>query len=683
MKVEKRVINTMEQNDVQTISEGWLEQRYRIKLYLIRENDKKVDPSLINDLYKMGYSFIKDDRPDASNVLNFYSILEMMPKPVLIVLEPYYVDMLYRDTYYHYYSEVLTEISRNCCRLSFFGLDTDLSRIIEESEIEHPAEILLDEKIQIELEKNFIGTVTLRPLYNRYIGRVLLDPDKVLTSKVFLRRTQTMVTIFGHGYKLKFFPHSGQDGLYMTCAEVSLWMIFEYFGLQYSDYHTVLPSEFIEYNAKNNPERTLPTQGMDAITKSRILKNFGLHPKVYMLDVFQKKFKSGEIDFRILFHIYVESGIPLVLSLLGDDNKNGHSVVCIGHGPVNYEVLDNKSTEYIHWENSKFELIDSSQLVDKYIIMDDNSVPYCSRPLEKLSLHINRLKYFIAPLNRKVYMDAQHATKLFGILIMRYLKDIVNYMDNSGIESRKLVRRIYLTTGRKYKTFRTKHGKCFLEKEFYASLPCAKFIWVMELGIAPKYRKGIVFAEFVLDATGGKESENAALMVRIGDKVGYHGFDESYMTNRVLISDYVFDKIVDYCQNERIISWEQGKEFFSSVLVADGSLIGEKVGEFDDKSKDELFSEIFNEIVVYCEEKKLLEDPEPIKRETKLSVESIIFEKLHRVFGERLFINPAESFINRRFVNCSQTNIFQNEFELYQNNLDEVGAGTDCLNRGN
>ena len=551
--------------------------------------------------------------------------------------------------------------------------------MIDEFPFDHPEEILLDEIIQKELEKCFIGTVTLRPLYNRYIGRVLLDPDKILTDNVFLRRTRTVVTIFGHGYKLKFFPHAGQDGLYMTCAEISLWMIFEYFGLQYSDYHTVLPSEFIDYNAKNNPERTLPAQGMNAITKSRILKNFGLHPKVYMLDVYQKKFKSGAIDFKILFHIYVESGIPLVLSLLGDDNKYGHSVVCIGHGPVNYDVLDKDSTEYIHWENSKCEIIDSSQLVDKYIIMDDNSVPYRSRSLERLSLHNNELKYFIAPLNRKVYMDAHHATNLFGVLITRYLKEIVGYLDNSDFESRKVVRRIYLTTGRKYKSFRTKHGKCFLEKEFYANLPCAKFIWVMELGVAPKYREGIVFAEFVLDATGGKESENAALMVRIGDKVGYHGFDESYMTNRDLISDKVFDNIVDYCQNERIINWEEGKEFFGRELAADSSLIGRRIGDIDDKSRDELFSEIFNEVVKFCEIRELLEDPEPNKRETKLNVESIIFNKLHDLFDDRMFINPAESFINRRFVNCSQTKIFQNEFELYMNNLDKVGSGTDDI----
>ena len=669
----------MEQYAVQTISEGWLEQRYKIRLYLVKKDDKKVDPSLINDLYKMGYSFIKDDRPD---VLNFFRILEMMPRPVLIVLEPYYVDMLYRDSYYHYYSEVLTEISRNCCRLSFFGLGEELYRMINEFPFEHPEEILLDEKIQNELEKSFIGTVTLRPLYNRYIGRVLLDPDKLLTCKAFLRRTRTMVTIFGHGYKLKFFPHAGQDGLYMTCAEISLWMIFEYFGLQYSDYHTVLPSEFIDYNAKNNPERTLPTQGMDAITKSRILKNFGLHPKVYMLDVYQKLFESGEIDFKILFHIYVESGIPLVLSLLGDDNQHGHSVVCIGHGPINYEVLAKDSTEYIHWENSKFEIIDSSQLVDKYIIMDDNSVPYRARPLEELSLHNYKLKYFIAPLNRKVYMDAHHATKLFDILITRYLKEIVNYLDNSGLESRKVVRRIYLTTGRKYKTFRTKHGKCFWEKEFYANLPSAKFIWVMELGIAPKYREGIVFSEFVLDATGGKESENAALMVRIGDKVGYHGFDESYMTNSTLISDNVFDKIVDYCQNERIINWEERKEFFDKTLTADDSLIGKKISEIDYKSRDELFSEIFNEIEKFCTIREFLEDPEPNKRKTKLNVESVIFDKLHDLFGDRMFINPTESFINRRFVNCSQTKIFQSEFELYQNNLDEVGSGTDDIKIG-
>lgn len=671
----KRIVDT----------ESWLDKRYKVQLFIIEKDEDYSNTDLIKNLYKMGYFFSKDD---GKETLNLYNILSIIPKPFLIVLEPYYVDMLYRDSYYHYYSEILTEISRNCSRLSFFGVNNELKQKILDPKFGHADEILYDEEIQIDLEKSFIGTVTLRPLYNKIIGRVLLDPNRVRIGNAYLRRTHTMVTICGHGYDLKFFPLASQDGLYMTCAETLLWMIFEYFGLQYSDYHTVLPSEFIGYNAKDNPERTLPASGMNAPTKSRILKNFGLHPKIYALDVFKKKLVHGAEDFYMLFHVYVESGIPLVLSLLDDNGNYGHSVICIGHGTVDYDKLDNGLDDYVSWQNQKYnvEVVDSSQLIHQYIIMDDTSIPYQARSLDRLSLFDNELKYFIAPLNRKVYMDAQYATEVFGILAVRYLNEIAEYLNSSGYESRRVIRRIYLTTARKYKAFRSKHGSSYLEKEFYANLPCAKFIWVMEMGIDSRYREGKVFAEFVLDATGGKESDNAALMIRIGNKVGYHGFDEGYRTNKEIITDVALEKIykelknnVDKYQKDRMLFRNEVVSIIEHEINADDSLLAKYKEHLDEDTNKEIVSALYDIItksLLTLNNSQPIERIDAIKKSNKHDFELFAFKKLNDALGTSFFINSAENAINERLVNCAKTNIFSREFDLYKNNLDHVGLGT-------
>ena len=152
----------MDHNIEYTDSESWLDKRYKAKIYRINEGEDSADPYLISDLYKMGFIFSKDDRKE---ILNLHNILDIIPKPVLIVLEPYYVDMLYRDSYYHYYSEILTEISRNCSRLSFFKISNNLSEMIDNLNYKHVEEILLNTKIQEELADNFVGTVILTFLF--------------------------------------------------------------------------------------------------------------------------------------------------------------------------------------------------------------------------------------------------------------------------------------------------------------------------------------------------------------------------------------------------------------------------------------------------------------------------------------------------------------------------------------
>ena len=47
-------------------------------------------------------------------------IISLMPFPLTIVYEPYYVDRIYRDEYYAYYSKKHFGISRNTKRLIFF-----------------------------------------------------------------------------------------------------------------------------------------------------------------------------------------------------------------------------------------------------------------------------------------------------------------------------------------------------------------------------------------------------------------------------------------------------------------------------------------------------------------------------------------------------------------------------------
>ena len=53
-------------------------------------------------------------------ICSLKKIISLMPFPLTIVYEPYYVDRIYRDEYYTYYSKKHFGISRNTKRFIFF-----------------------------------------------------------------------------------------------------------------------------------------------------------------------------------------------------------------------------------------------------------------------------------------------------------------------------------------------------------------------------------------------------------------------------------------------------------------------------------------------------------------------------------------------------------------------------------
>ena len=53
--------------------------------------------------------------------------IEQLKDTLYLFVETNYVDKVYRDSYYHYYSSKLSECKRNCIRISFFDGQIRLS----------------------------------------------------------------------------------------------------------------------------------------------------------------------------------------------------------------------------------------------------------------------------------------------------------------------------------------------------------------------------------------------------------------------------------------------------------------------------------------------------------------------------------------------------------------------------
>ncbi len=150
-----------------------------------------------------------------------------------LLVESNYVDKVFRDSFYHYYSSKLNYYRRNCVRISVFEGE------IEDSDFS-------DEDKLPDLQEKYRGFFVLRPTQPFVIGRSILSP-KMLNENHFQCCTSNFsTTANGIKFTVNGFPHSSQDTETITCAETSLWAMMEYFGNKYPEYKPVLPSKIIK-----------------------------------------------------------------------------------------------------------------------------------------------------------------------------------------------------------------------------------------------------------------------------------------------------------------------------------------------------------------------------------------------------------------------------------------------------
>ena len=126
----------------------------------IKEDPKILEPALKDIMSKIGY-------------------------PLTVACEYYYVDKVFRDSYYKYFSSKHLELGRTCKRLSFFY------GIIEQDTFYNHG------NANEELQSCFVGTMVIKPLKIGKIGRTLLDPSKLNIPKCYIRLTCFVCKIHG------------------------------------------------------------------------------------------------------------------------------------------------------------------------------------------------------------------------------------------------------------------------------------------------------------------------------------------------------------------------------------------------------------------------------------------------------------------------------------------------------
>lgn len=433
--------------------------------------------------------------------------------PLTIVLEKRYVDRTYRDSYYMYYSSKYKRYSRFCKRMTLF------KGSIEQSD---NLELVSADK----MKESFMGSLVIRPLDEKRIGRSLLNPYYFIDDKEasYLKFCEYTIVVNGCSLSVNAFPYSMQDGETTTCAEITILNLTDYFSKKYQNYRFVLPSDIAKIEDRDGYERPLPSKGLRYSDISKVLSELGFSPRLFSTEMVQ-----DPIQLKRIMHYYLESGIPVALGVKYRESRL-HSIICVGHGRINKQK---RAKRVFVDEGHSIWVTDTADLCDDYIVMDDCEEPYkhvkweeSSDSFETISgkyrLGNAELTTVVVPLYKRMFLEAEDAFRA----CMDYLNKLesaleIPLIDGStklGTKDNPLFVRFFMASSRHFKEKRLAGFKAANDDSlmYYTSVLFPKFVWVCEIYTEEGYINTPLKAkgEIVIDATASKLDKDKAIIVR-------------------------------------------------------------------------------------------------------------------------------------------------------------------------
>ena len=419
-------------------------------------------------------------------------------------IESNYIDKLYRDAYYNYYSSKLNEYKRDCIRLSFFAGEITLDDFFTDKSAER-------------LQNLFRGFMVIRPTPRNVIGRNVLHPSIIQKPQEYKVSVATFsACVYGIKLTVTGFPHSSQDEEFMVCAETTIWSTMEYFSTRYPEYHPILPRSIHKILANTTMERQVPSSGLTGLQMSFALKELGFGVKRYAALSGDESEKGSLLD---LIKIYVESGIPL-MALMRNDHGTAHVVNVVGRtdfvSPISLipiKTLKNGGQVFNYYSREA-----------RYLLVDDNHRPYAEVPLEDPAWNYNGPEWkdckiigAVVPLHQRIYMEASWAKKLalIGLNTFDGLRRLPN-----------LCLRLLLTSTRTFKHSIAHNPDLSQEfKTLLLSLNMPKFVWIAEVGTQESYAEDKATGMLLMDATEPRKNEILAYILentyirKVGKKI--------------------------------------------------------------------------------------------------------------------------------------------------------------------
>lgn len=408
------------------------------------------------------------------------TLIETFKDELWCVIDYPYVDKVFRDSYYNYYSSKHHTYQRDCIRVSLF--DKQISQ-------DHFLDPLNHGKLAI----SFLGFFVLRPTVNALFGRSMISPKAFKENNFLISSCKTSSLVYGVKLVVEGFPHCSQDGESIKCAETTIWALMEYFGNRYPEYKPALPAKINQALERFSYQRQLPSNGLTMDQISFALKEFGFGTRIYSQTSYGKELYD-------IIDSYIESGIPVIVGL--QSNDIGHVIIAMGKRYEKFKWKDIDPTD-LDFRNNKVQFYEATNIPAKYVVQDDNMMPYRLIALDNPGEHYEdkdcsdyEIDSVVVPLYPKIYLESVIAKEL----VFQVLGD-----DNIGYDfGSDFVFRFYLTSSRSFKNHIAKlplMDKVLKNNMLLTKMP--KFIWCAEFYTKEEFITSDRIANglIVLDAT--------------------------------------------------------------------------------------------------------------------------------------------------------------------------------------
>lgn len=478
---------------------------------------EEASDAILESIKKYFLKDLDDDFIDPQIEADIGNYLDELKEGLYCLVEYPYVDKVYRDSYYNYYSSKHYTYQRDCIRVSLFA-----------SEIK-PKDFLNPSKHK-KLNEIYLGYFIIRPTTNALFGRSIINPIAFEKNDFKICKCKTNNLVYGVKLETEGFPHSSQDGETIKCAETTIWALMEYFGNKYPEYRPTLPATIIKSLDRITYQRLLPSNGLTMNQISFALKEFGFGTRIYSSTPYDKTINN-------IIDCYVESGIPVLTGL--ESENTGHVIITIGK-KYSKKITWNKIPKSTYSKEGKeISYFDTTNFPAKYVIQDDNLEPYRLIELNKPGEHYEDddsqgyyIDSIIVPLYPKIYLEAVVAKELL-IQIIKDNKVGYNFSNN-------FVFRFFLASSRSFKNHisQLKDMADGLKYSILAS-KMPKFIWCGEFYTKEGYQNadkesiGLV----ILDATEANQASIDALIF-----AGYPDRCISMIENNFATLQYQFEK---------------------------------------------------------------------------------------------------------------------------------------------
>ena len=446
----------------------------------------KIGSVELHDAIVLG--MIKQFCWDDTTANNLYSMLEQEYFRVLIpnlavVVEYPYVDKVFRNSYYRYYSGKAKPVSRDCIRLSFF-IDTDPSMVG-------------NPMIHEIWEQQYRGFMILRPTELNIVGRNAISPDIYIENDFLICKTEIPASVNGLKVAVEAFPASSQDSETMVCAETAVWATMEYFGNRYAEYSPVRPSHIIKLLKNQSFSRQLPSSGLTSEQICYLFKNMNFQPVL-------RPVYGEESDYSMIGS-FVESGIPVVLSITNYvdetypvEDRVAHAILCIGHEKVTEDEVNNVKSI----ADNGLSFIDYDNINKRFVYIDDNfpayRMDYLETPADSYAekkWKDCRIRFASYPLYEKILL-MPYSVKCMAMNFLHYIQGID--------DGREITLRTFLASSRSYKDYVCRNNMPEEMREMILDLYLPKFIWVVELSSRKGHLENYAEGLLIFDSTEPK-----------------------------------------------------------------------------------------------------------------------------------------------------------------------------------